>query len=497
MARRTDGRHVPTLLFVVALGIATPRLVSRAADKATSGPAPATAAELAQIASDAYVFGYPLVTMYVTETVATNVARPTENKAPLGQLANARKYPSAAFREVTAPNADTLYSTAWLDLSKEPYVFSHPDMGNRYYLLPMLDAYTNVIEVPGTRTTGGKAATYMLTGPDWRGEVPRGASQVKSPTNVVWILGRTYCTGTPEDYQAVHALQDQFRLFPLSLLGRTFVPPAGKVNPRINTIAAVRDQVDAMSGGQFFLLLSTLMRQNPPAKADGPMVARMARLGLMVGEPFDASVQPRIVASAIATAPKLGQARIKDQLRRGAVQANGWVIATKTGRYGIDYDQRAFVAAFGLGANLREDALYPLAQAAWGGQRLSGNERFLMHFPQGTLPPVKGFWSLTMYDPKFFFVANPLNRFTLSARNALAKNGDGSVDLYLQNEKPVGHESNWLPAPPGDFVLMLRLYWPNTERPSVLDGSWRPPAITRQSDVPRVGREAPRKRATP
>jgi hypothetical protein len=468
--------------------MATPTLVSRAAEKAPHGPPPANAAELAQIATDTYVFGYPLVTMYVTQTVATNVARPTETKAPLGQLANARSYPTTAFREVTAPNADTLYSTAWLDLSKEPYVFSHPDMGDRYYLLPMLDAYTNVIEVPGKRTTGGRAATYLLTGPDWHGAVPPGASQVKSPTNMVWLLGRTYCTGTPEDYQAVHALQDQFRLFPLSALGKLYAPPAGQVNPRINTRAAVRDQVDAMSGGQFFLLLSTLMRQNPPTKADGAMVARMARLGLLVGEPFDASRQPRIVANAIATAPKLGQARIKDQLRRGAVQANGWVMATKTGRYGTDYDQRAFVAAFGLGANLREDALYPLAQSAWGGQRLSGKDRFLMHFPRGELPPVRGFWSLTMYDPKFFFVNNPLNRYTLSARNPLAKNADGSIDLYVQNEEPVGHQSNWLPAPPGDFVLMLRLYWPNVERPSVLDGSWRPPAVTRQTDVARVGR---------
>ncbi len=266
MAQRTDGRRIPTLLFVVALGMAMPRLVSRAAREGSgrAGPGDRRGAGTDR---DRRLRLRISARHHVRDRDGGDQRRPSHGDQGSGRTARQRTdLPVGGLQDVTAPNADTLYSTAWLDLSKEPYVFSHPDMGDRYYLLPMLDAYTNVIEVPGTRTTGGKAATYMLTGPDWRGEVPRGASQVKSPTNMVWILGRTYCTGTPQDYQAVHALQDQLRLFPLSLLGKTFVPPAGKVNPRINTIAAVRDQVDAMSGGQFFLLLSTLMRQNPLRK---------------------------------------------------------------------------------------------------------------------------------------------------------------------------------------------------------------------------------------
>ncbi|MGC3968352.1 MAG: DUF1254 domain-containing protein [Pirellulales bacterium] len=171
--------------------------------------------EALQLGVDAYVYGYPLVTMEITRRVMTNVAEPQGTHAPMGRFMLMRKYPDATFKDVTAPNADTLYSTAWLDLSAEPYVLSLPDEEDRYFLMPMLSGWTDVFSVPGKRTTGTKAQTYAIVGPGFSGSLPEGVVEIKAPTNMVWILGRTYCTGTPDDYAACHAVMDKYDLRPL------------------------------------------------------------------------------------------------------------------------------------------------------------------------------------------------------------------------------------------------------------------------------------------
>src|SRR5499427_901854 len=198
------------------------------------------------LATDAYIYGYPLVTMEMTRRVVTNVAKPEGTRAPMGQLIKMREYPNASFRDVTAPNADTLYTSAFFDVGNEPWVLSIPDMKGRYALFPMLDGWTDVFEVPGKRTTGTDAQTYAITGPGWTGTLPAGVKEYKSPTSIVWLLGRIYCTGTPEDYAAVHALQDQVKLVPLSAYGQSYTPPPGKVDPSIDMKAAVRDQVNRL-----------------------------------------------------------------------------------------------------------------------------------------------------------------------------------------------------------------------------------------------------------
>src|SRR5580700_308275 len=214
--------------------------------------------EAAKLGVEAYIYGYPLVTMEMTRRVMTNSAAPKDNHAPMGQFHNAKTYPDASFKDVTAPNADTLYSTAWLDVSKEPYVLSLPDEGDRYFLMPMLDGWTNVFTDPGKRTTGTKAQTYAITGPNWTGQLPEGVKELKSPTSMVWILGRTYCTGTPEDYQAVHSIQDKYTLVPLSAYGKDYTPPRGQVDPSIDMKTPVRDQVNKMKAGEYFKLLAAL-----------------------------------------------------------------------------------------------------------------------------------------------------------------------------------------------------------------------------------------------
>lgn len=428
------------------------------------------------LATDAYIFGYPLVTMEMTRRIMTNVAEPVGTRAPMGQIIKLRNYPDAAFKDVTAPNADTLYTTAFFDVGKEPWVLSIPDMKDRYFLMPMLDGWTTVFQVPGKRTTGTGAQTYAITGPGWKGTLPDGVKEYKSSTSIVWLLGRIYCTGTPEDYAAVHELQDEFKLVPLSAYGKPYTPPAGKIDPAIDMKTAVRDQVNRMDAVAYFTLLCELMNTNPPSEADAAQLARFASIGIVPGQSFDAS---KLKADFAKRIPDIAFDRIMLQFKinKAITHQNGWAFTTRTGIYGTDYLMRALITAIGLGANRPQDAVYPTSKADAEGHKYNGANKYVMRFPKGHLPPAEGFWSLTMYDDKYFFVNNPLNRYSISARQNLQTNPDGSTDLYIQKDSPgKDKESNWLPAPAGDFILMLRMYWPSETDPSIISGSWTIPA---------------------
>jgi hypothetical protein len=431
------------------------------------------------IAIDTYIYGYPLVTMELTRQISTNVAEAGSTQgAPMGQFFNLREYPSPSFTKVTTPNADTLYSTAWLDVSHEPYILSIPDVSDRYYLMPMLSGWTDVFQSPGTRTTGTKAQKYAITGPNWSGTLPEGVVEYKSPTALVWIIGRTYCTGTPEDYKAVHAIQDQYTLVPLSAYGKSYIPPKGVVDPSVDMNTPVKDQISNMDTAAFFQLLAKLMKDNPPAKADAPIVERMAQIGIVPGEEFSISKLDSAVAERLKGVPKLALEKIEAHFDKFGKQVNGWTVFTDTGTYGTEYLNRALVTLIGLGANLPQDAVYPTSKTDANGKLYSGKNKYTFHFEKGQFPPVNGFWSLTMYNAKMFFIENPLNRYTLSQRNRFNENSDGSVTLYIQNENPgKDKEANWLPAPEGEFVLILRLYWPKEQSPSILNGTWAPPAV--------------------
>jgi hypothetical protein len=435
--------------------------------------------DAAKIATDVYVYGYPLVTMELTRRSFTNVATASPTNAPMGQFANMLTYPAVDDHRVTAPNADTLYSTAWLDVSKEPYVLSIPDMHGRYFLMPMLDGFTNVFHVPGKRTTGTGAQKYLISGPGWNGTVPAGVTHYKSPTGLVWILGRIYCTGTPADYAAVHAVQAQLSLVPLSSYGKAYTPPAGTVDPSLNQPGGVRDQVEAMTPAQYFSLLGDLLKTNrPEMPQDTAIVAEMKQLGLTPGQSWDVSGLAQSAQSAIDAAKPAAVNRIKAFATQGGIEmVNGWGVLKKAGIYGSDYLDRAFVAAVGLGANLPQDAIYPFTQASF-----DGSKTYVIKFAKGETPPVKGFWSITMYDPAYFFVKNSLNKQSISPRQHFAAEPDGSVLLYFSNKQPAGvPASNWLPAPPGKFLLMMRNYWPDPTPPTLLDGSWKPPAVQQKS----------------
>jgi len=430
------------------------------------------------IAIEAYIFGYPLVLMGVTCQLGTNVARAGENSAPLNQFGYKRSFPDDTFTTVVSPNADTLYSFAFLDLSKEPMVLSVPEMGNRYYLMQMVDAWTNVFAAPGTRTTGNRKDNFVIVGPGRRGNLPEGVHVIKSPTSMVWIIGRTQTNGK-DDYPAVHAIQDQYKLTPLSVWDKAYSPPDNvPVAKEVVMTTPPVEQVAGMDAVAFFTRLNALMRDNPAAPADGEAISRFAPIGVAPGKFFDLLDLNVVAARGIQAGVRAGQAKIlADAKKAHGKMVNGWQFMDNIGRYGTDYAWRAVIALVGLGANLPEDAIYPRATTDADGQPLTGANRYMIQFAKGQLPPVSAFWSITMYNSSQFFVKNPINRFAIGDRDKLKFNSDGSLTLYIQNDSPgKDNESNWLPAPQDSFNLFMRLYWPKKE---ITDGSWKPPKVER------------------
>ncbi len=244
----------------------------------------------------------------------------------------------------------------------------------------------------------------------------------------------------------------------------------------------VRDQVNAMGGAAYFKLAAELMKANPPSADDAPMVAKMAKIGLVPGQDFDASKLDPAVVKGIDAAPKPSQekiANLKEAIVTGTAKVeNGWMYFAKTGLYGTSYRDRALITWYGLGANRPQDAVYPTSEGPDILKKYSGAKKYVAHFKKGELPPANGFWSIVMYDKNYFFVPNALNRYTVSSRSKFKTNADGSIDLYFQNESPgKDKEQNWLPAPKDEFVLMMRLYWPSEKPPSILDGTWKPPEV--------------------
>jgi len=439
-----------------------------------------TEQEAYQIGMETYIYTYPLVTMDVTRRQATNVeAGKTVGRGPVNTFTHIRAYPTAEFRDVVRPNFDTLYSIAWLDLTKEPMVVSVPDTEGRYYLLPMYDMWSDAFAVPGTRTSGTKAASYAVVRPDWAGTLPPNVERINAPTPFVWIIARTQTNG-PKDYEAVHKVQDGYTITPLSRLG---INPAttGKVeiDPTVDMKTAPLDQVNKMPAADYFKYAAKLMAVNPAHETDWSTIARMRRIGLEVGKPFDIEKLPPAIRAALDRSAVDGLKAMHAKIPTMARTVNGWQMSTDTiGVYGNNYLKRAIIAMVGLGANQPDDAIYPLLLADADGKPLAGDSRYILHFSKDELPPVGAFWSLTMYDEGGFQVANPINRFAIGDRDQLKYNADGSLDLYIQHDNPGDEkQSNWLPSPAsGTLGATMRLFAPG---PEALDGRWNPPAVRR------------------
>jgi hypothetical protein len=467
------------LALVLSVGLVAPNA------QATDLPAHTLTPEEAKaIAMDAYIYGYSLITTDVTRVQMSNVPKVEGLHAPAGQFINVPRYPPADYRGVSAPNADTLYSLAWLDLGEEPWVFSHPDMGKRYFLFPMYSLWMPVIESAGSRTTGEQAQSFLISGPGWSGEVPAGMTHIEVPTRYMVILGRTYADGTEADYKAVNALQAQYDLKPLSAVGNAdYVYEAPPVDPRPGFSMTDKPQqviLDMGTKGYFDRMTQLMCKDAPPAPEDAPMLAKMAKIGIEPCKPFDMDALAAPVRAVLKDLPQTTLEQIEaDKPKLGEV-VDGWIISKGLGDYGSDYVKRAVVAAFGWPANLEKDAVYPYTEVDSTGATLSGANKYTLTFAKAQTPPVDGFWSITMYeiDNGWWFVPNALNKFTVSPRDDLTYNADGSLTLYFQHASPgKDKQANWLPAPKGDFIPMLRMYWPKEKSPSIIDGTWTPPKV--------------------
>jgi hypothetical protein len=449
-----------------------------------AGSVPALTQDQAHaIAVNAYIYFYPLILMDLTRKQLINTDQAAFGKGPMNTFVNVPAYPPADFKAVVRSNFDTLYSIAWLDLTKEPLVISAPDTGGRYYLLPMLDMWTDVFASPGSRTTGTEAGNFLVTPPGWTGRVPAEFTGIAAPTPYVWIIGRTQTNG-PAEYDAVHKIQAGYLVTPLSRWGKTLEPVTVKSDPAVDMKTPPMIQADTMSAAAYFAYAAELLKLHPSHSTDQPIVAQMARIGIVAGKSFHFDELDPVVKKALESAPEEAQQLMKWKVPTMARVSNYWSMNTDTmGVYGNYYLKRAIVSQLGLGANLPEDAIYPLNLADEAGKPLDGANQYTIHFEKGATPPVDAFWSITLYDADGFQVGNVLNRFTLSSWMPFHYNADGSLDLYFQSDSSgKDKEANWLPAPKAPFNLTMRLYSPQAD---ALTGKWNPPPIKKvQSPLP-------------
>jgi hypothetical protein len=457
---------------LAAAGLTAALPTAWAEDKPAAAPATTLTAEEAQsIAQEAYIYFYPLVLMDVTRKHFTNI-EPDKMfaRGPMNTFSHARTFPPATFRGATHANFDTLYSVGWLDLTKEPVVISVPDTGGRWYLLQLLDMWMDSFAGLGKRTTGTSAGTFVVVGPGWQGELPQGLERISAPTPYLWVIGRTRTDG-PQDYDAVHKVQDGYKMTLLSQWGKPPQAITVKIDPAVDMKTPPVEQVKKMTADDYFAYAAELLKVNPAHPTDQPPLARMKRLGIEAGQSFDPAKVDRVIRQALQTAPATAQKALIAEWPKVGRRRNGWVMNTDSGVYGANYLKRGAVAMFEIGMNRPEDSIYPDT----GDSPLDGHNNYLLHFAKGALPPVKEFWSVTVYDTKGFIVPVPTDRYTLGDRSKLKPNSDGSLDIYLQNKSPgADKESNWLPVPAQEFSLHARLYSPG---PAALDGTWSMPAV--------------------
>jgi hypothetical protein len=438
-----------------------------------------TSNDPADIATLAYLWGFPLVSMerqfnFVTSpNVPPGVGRGPANMKSDGSCAT--NLINASFTDVVTPNSDTLYCFIQFDLTNEPIVIVVPPIDDRYYSFQFMDAYTNDFIYLGTRATGSSGGTYLLAGPDWKGQVPEGMIKIWSPTNLAWLVTRTLVKG-PTDVSNVVAIQDQFDIKPLSVFqGKPATQPTtNQANASKAVPIGPQPSLIAPTGIKIFDEIGQAMIGNPLNPPDPTLVDKLESIG--IGPGMTPSTQANdTIKAALQTGISEGQKMIDTQVANFGTSVNGWLVNTGLGIYGSDYLTRAAIAQAGFGANVPQESLYPVMFTDSQGQPLSGANNYTLHFDSGNTPPVDGFWSVSMYNNKSLFVDNPLNRYSINSYTEVKNNTDGSLDFYIQKQDPgPDKESNWLPAPTDSFNLVMRLYLP---QPQILNGTWTYPLV--------------------
>jgi hypothetical protein len=428
------------------------------------------------LGKQAYDYGFPLLEFLRVRREMTSVRCPDgRGDAPVNSFSNAKGFADAAARTVVAPNTDTLYSIAHLDLGKGPIVLSHPRMGKRYYSFELLDPYTNVIDIPGLREDGGGAGSYEIR---WAKKPAKGKRAgadrvITSKYRRVWVIGRTLATNA-KDQRRAHKLMRRYRLTNLKGKPRRFRKGCKPGEPAKFPTPT--------TGPEFIRDLNAALAKNPPPKRDDPLLAQLRPLGVGPGlSPETAGLAPDVlsalyegVADEAAALP--GRSRLT--VFTEALKTSGWLLPqADIGNYGTDYAFRALIALVGLGANTPDEAIYPSGIADANGALYSGAHSYRLTFAPGQQPPARFFWSLTMYDSSGYLVPNPISRYSVGPSHPpLVRRGDGSVVIAIQQTPPAEANVNWLPSPAGGFRLSLRLYGPSK---AARTGAWRPPGVVK------------------
>lgn len=444
-----------------------------------SNPQDLSDQEVIDIAKDAYLFGMPLVVMELTKQASTYPAGGTST--PFNRIRHIHQFPDHEFRRVVKPNLDTFYSSAFLDLKEGPLVLKIPMSPDRYFLCPIMDAWTNIIASPGTRTTGDSIKTYLLAGPEWEGEVPEDMELIRSGTQTAWLLNRVQVNSLADAHEIAIPFMDQFELYPQHIsvenpeikLAKKETP--GELPPPPSL------QVQQMDIADYFNLLNALLEDNPPYPTDQKMVDRIAQIGIGAGKSFSLDNFGALTAFKLQQMPGVIFDRLKNREADPDVMSNHWVfLRDQLGDYGENYPLRAAVSLLGFGANLTDDAVYPNTKTDSEGNQLHGENQYVLHFPKDQLPPVNAFWSITPYNAENFLMKNAGDRYAIGDRDDLVYEDDGSLNIYIQAEPPEDDkESNWLPVGEGPFSLTMRLYWPKND---ALDGTWQVPVVKRVND---------------
>ena len=414
----------------------------------------------------AYRWGYPLLAMAINNS---DFYGPTLNGFyHMKSAADEKSQNGKGF------NAEVLYSAGALDLAKEPMVFSMPEVGDRFVVFPIQDGWGNIDNVIGTRTVGNKGGNFLISGPNWKGEVPKGMMHYRLASNVGFLPGRTMVTSPADAKQFAATVQDKYTLTPLSRWGKGAPNPNRDTNTSPLPIVPAKNynaQLLAMSTNEFFNRLNSLLVDNPPYDYDAPVMARFKPLGIGAGLTFDIAAFSAEVQAAMAKFGKTDPLETAARLvKQGQTQRSREI----SSRFGTDYYERYFQMFGGLGGNLMEDGMYYWLSADTGGAVLSGGNVYVVHFDAAQVPKTKAFWSLTLYDKDFYLPQGLVpNRHVLNSNSGMVFNADGGLDIYVQAKSPgPEHEANWLPAPNTEFFMILRVYWPGE---NFLSGKWIQP----------------------
>lgn len=443
--------------------------VAAAAVVAIVGTTAKSALDDLKAASSAYLYGYSLVLS--EETRIGSVALTGTNR-----FSYSNDFPDGDFRLVVRPNVDTLYNIVWFDLSEGAQVISMPNTGDRYYVMPFMDAWTNVFARTGTSTTGNHAQEIALVGPEFKGELPQGISSVvTSPTNMVWMIGRIQ-TNSVEDVANVEQLQSQMAVTPLAAWEKGERYPGQTTSMADAEPHDPMNVVESMDAQAFFSYLNRMMAEQPPLPGDGPELAKFAHLNIAPGADFQMDKLGWLQRIMVEKALEVTRTKIDEALRTTNITETGWnVLLEDIGTYGTNYQMRTVVAKVGIGALIPEEASYPSSFMTPDGEKLNGDKyNYRLHFPAGEAPGADAFWSLTMYDFEGYMKNNEIDRYSIGDRSGLQFNTDGSLDILIQHQRPEQGTSNWLPAPQEEFNVTLRMYLAHD---NFLNGEWTLPAL--------------------